>query len=266
MYYQALSIENIANLSNLGQDVMQSLQNMPSIDSAATPLTPSNFTGFNSGEALNTLSPKSFDFKLDTAITDFANQIGKEVTDMFNSLKGISLPSESTIESASTSLDQSLSKIQDQFSIESNNQVLSIFNVNETVESLGAINQSYKSIFDQAANISPKGIRDLNDSSNLMQKASQTTEQATQSIKQEVERQVAEQVQNKTFTQNSQNNLQQMSVPQFSGDNKNGFDLFVRLTVYWAKGSGTDKDSAAKRSSTGRQLAPGVTAAVVVGM
>lgn len=43
----------------------------------------------------------------------------------------------------------------------------------------------------------------------------------------------------------------------------NGFKVMtVRLTVYWAKGGGTDKDSAKKRSSTGYTLKQGESIAV----
>lgn len=36
----------------------------------------------------------------------------------------------------------------------------------------------------------------------------------------------------------------------------------ARLTVYWAKGGGTDRDTASKKSSTGTRLRQGVSVAV----
>jgi len=262
VYYEALSLDNIAKLADLEQNVIQDLQNTPSIESPALSLTPDNFTSFNSGESLSVLNPKSFDYKLDTALSKLESEINKSISGIFDELKGNFLPNDISIESIDEKLDQNLKSIQDQFSIESTNMVLDMFKSNSSVESLGSINQSYESIFNSAANLSPKGIRDLNNSEILTQKIDQTASQATQNVRNEVKSQTSELIQNKDFNNSGQTNLQQISNPAFSGNNSSGFDLFVRLTVYWAKGSGTDKDSAAMRSSTGRQLAQGVSAAV----
>lgn len=255
MYYDAL-------VSNVASQIDQSLLQTPPVDSPASPLLPENFVKPNAAQLPTALSQKSLDFKLDSNFSQLQTQIANDVKGRFTELAGQSLPGSSSSLGSIAALDKSIQKAQDQFSISSNKQMLSIFNSNNQTESLGAINQSIADSVKSSTSLTPKGIRDLKSPDVLNQQITTTTNKAIQSAKEGVMQQVTASTQNQAFSQSGQTNLQQLSVPAFSGDNKEGFELFVRLTVYWANGSGTDKDSAAKRSSTGRQLAQGVSAAV----
>jgi 3D (Asp-Asp-Asp) domain-containing protein len=256
VYYDAL-VNNTAS-----QQVSQDLVQMPSVNSPANPLLPQNFVKTNAEQLPIPINQKSLDFKLDSNFSDLQKNITNDVGGKFSQLAGTSLPSLPDSSISMSVLEKSIQKAQDQFSINSNNQMLSILNSNKQVESLGAINQSFTSSINNSTNLSPRGIRDLKSPDILNQQITNTTNSAVSKAKEGVKEQVTALTQNQTFNQSGQTNLQQLSVPAFSGDNKNGFDLFARLTVYWANGSGTDKDSAAKQSSTGRQLAQGVSAAV----
>jgi len=57
------------------------------------------------------------------------------------------------------------------------------------------------------------------------------------------------------------NNLQKLK-DNFIKKKKVEREIKARLTVYWAKGSGTDRDTARKRSSSGATLKEGVSVAV----
>jgi len=258
VYYDAISIDSIKSLDS---DAIGALTNVPSINTPANSLLPQNFTILNSSQQILPLSPKSLNYNIEQSIPDFKSLVSGDVSDTFNNAIGNKIGGVD-FNSSMESLDGALQNIQNKFSIESAQQMLSITNNNNSVESLGAINQSYKSVLDNASNLSPKGIRDLSNPETLSQKIQDTTSNAVQNARKEVINQVSTFSQDKEFNQSSQGNLQQLSSPNFSGDNKSGFEVFARLTVYWAQGSGTDKDSAAKRSSTGRQLSQGISAAV----
>jgi len=256
VYYEAL-INNAVS-----QQVSRDLRQLPVVDSPANSLLPQNFVKTNSDQLPIPINEKSLNYKLDNNFADLQKNINNDVSGRFSQLAGISSPSLPVPSISMSSLESNIQKAQDQFSIKSNNQMLSIFNSNKQVESLGAINQSYTGSINNSTNLSPRSIRDLKSSDILKQQISNTTSNAVAKAKDGIKEQVSSLTQNQTFNQSGQTNLQQLSVPAFSGDNKEGFELFVRLTVYWANGSGTDNDSAAKRSSTGRQLAQGVSAAV----
>lgn len=248
--------------SNLDENTLQSLTKMPSINNPADSLLPTNFTSINPNQIETALTPKILNAKIDSNISNLGSLISDKAAGAFKDLVPAPLTRLDELPSTMRSLEASIQKVQDKFSTDSANQILSIFNNNKNVESLGAINQAYSSAIEKAATLSPKGLRDLQKPGAVDIQAQQATSKAIESAKAEVKNQITSQTQNQAFNNNGQTNLQQMSSPNYSGDNKNGFDLYVRLTVYWAYGSGTDKDSAAKRSSTGRQLAQGVSAAV----
>lgn len=259
VFYDNLSINVPANLD---ESILQSLTKMPSINNPADSVLPSNFTSINSSQLESALSPKLLNQKLDSNIANLDSLISDKALGAFKDLVPAPLTRLNELPSAMASLEASLQKVQDKFSTDSANQMLSIFSNNKNIESLGAINQAYSSAIEKATALSPKGLRDLQQPGAVTAQAQQAASKALESAKAEIKNQITSQTQNQAFNNNGQSNLQQMSSPSFSGDNKNGFDLFVRLTVYWAYGSGTDKDSAAKRSSTGRQLAQGISAAV----
>jgi 3D (Asp-Asp-Asp) domain-containing protein len=162
-------------------------------------------------------------------------------------------------------LSSSASKISSSsqiFSKKTSDQMIAVFKNNSQASQLGNLNYAINNSLASSSRLSPKGIRDLNDPNLFSKKTDSAVNNASSSLKDTSTKMVEQVTENKTFNNSAQTNLQQLSMPQYSGSNTEGYDLYVRRTVYWAYGSGTDIDSANLKSSTGRQLEQGTSAAV----
>jgi len=187
---------------------------------------------------------------LDSSATSYLNSVqGQNSINVQNSI------AISQLESANSQLTKTLESYSKGISM----QTIGTLKGNDQAFQLGNLNQSVQSSY---PSFTPKGIRDLSNPDIFNAKKQETVTTALDNLKNNSKEMTLSEVQNNDFNNSAQQNLQQISSPQYSGDNKNGFDLYVRRTVYWAYGSGTDSDSAALRSSTGRQLQQGISAAV----
>ena len=272
MYY------NIPEITNLAANLIAKTASS-SISMLTTMLNIPNFDGF-SESASTLLSQNIVQLKPDgtgflpnptivsktirDGIANMTPAINSNATTMFNSIAGkIPINPEGAItQTGFSSTESLLSTITQNFSKSTSTQVVNLFNTNNDAAQYGSINNAVDSAFQQNSNLSPKGIRDLNDPAVFEEKVNKTVADAQSNTTQVSYQTAVNNVNNPVFDKSSQNNLQQISSPQFSGDNSDGYEVYVRRTVYWAYGPGTDYDSAALRSSTGRQLEQGTSVAV----
>lgn len=261
MYYNALTVDK-ANLADLDEQTVKSLSEVPSLQTLTKSLLPENFIKYDTKEILNALPSSVFNDKLASSIEELKPAIENEVTGRFTGLKGSTLPSENSVQIDFLSLEESIEHAQNNLSASSSQQMLNIDQTNQRAEFLGAINQSYKNTINNDATLSHKQIRDLNKPELFDQKVNNTTTRALQQIKNEVQKQINSLVQDTTLRDSGQSNLQQLGNTGFSSNNREEFEVLVRLSVYWCEGTGTDKVTAAKNSATGKRLVQGISAAV----
>lgn len=272
MYYSAPDIANAASLlqSKLSPDSLSFLTdmtNIPSFDQFSGQLSnllPENILSLGSNGALELPNTTNLLNQLNSVASNVIPQLQQNAASMFNSLAGklpINTAGVTSIQDLDSAAKQ-IASISQEFSKQTSNQMLDVFKSNTQGVQLGSLNNSINTTIDSAGILSPRGVRDLSDPINLQSKVGDTVTNTTGSLKSTSYNLAAEQAQNIPFTNSAQGNLQQLSSPKFSGSNSQGFDLYVRRTVYWAYGPGTDSDSAALKSSTGRQLQQGVSVAV----
>lgn len=272
MFYSAPDIVNAVEtlqgkLDGITTTDLQELVSIPNFDSfsqQAAGLLPENFIQTSPDGVRNLLNPTGFK----NTLTKGLNKIGSSVTTQANSImQTVAGKSPVGIPNISTgvnfdSLTSQLQQAADSFSTQSAQQMLGVFQNLSQGGDFGNITEAVQSGISQASSLSPKGIRDLKFTDKFNQAVNKAVSNATQNVSKVTAEMASSQANDPVFKQTGQAPLQQLSSPKFSGDNTNGFDLAVRLTVYWAKGSGTDADSAAFRSSTGRRLSQGISCAV----
>lgn len=256
-----------SKLTDITQAELQQMTNIPSFDQfsqQASALLPNNFISTASNGAQQLLSPTNFTNKMTQGLNQIAPQLQQQASGLLNSVAGKTLGSAGSF-NASNALDQldsMLSQMSNKFSIKSTDQLVGALTNAVQGSQLGNIQSAVQNAFSSAAQLTPKGIRDLANPTNLTNKINETVANAKNSVSDAAKQMAQQQANNPAFSNSGQLPFQQLSSPSFSGSNENGFRLAVRLTVYWSKGSGTDYYTAQKLSSTGRILAEGVSAAV----
>jgi len=258
-----------------GQDIISSITNLgsltnalntpgfSSLDQTFSSMLPANITSFDSQGVASILNPSNLEQLVTTQFESIASDfVGQAESVLQSALGNFSIsPQGFNIFSQFDGLIGQLRQIADQFSITSADQMLQVLGNNIQVDQLGQITQNAFSSFSNQQ-FSPRQIRDLANPNNFTASKNNLVSTAQTTAINKTTNYLETQGSNPVFTNNGARGLQQQSNPQFSGDNQNGKELYVRRTVYWAKGSGTDSDSAAFRSSTGRRLQEGVSAAV----
>ncbi|NBW56788.1 hypothetical protein EBR43_03185 [bacterium] len=240
---------------------------IPSFDSfsqQAAGLLPENFIQTAPDGVKNLLNPTSFKNTLTKGLNQIGSSVTSQATSTLQSIAGKAPIGVSSLAQGGSfdGLTSQLQQAADSFSTQSAQQMLGVFQNLSQGSEFGNINQAVQSGIEKASNLSLKGIRDLKFPDKFNQAVTNAVGNAKQNVSQATAAMASSEANNPVFNQTGQAGLQQLSSPKFSGDNKDGFDLAVRLTVYWAKGSGTDADSAAYRSSTGRKLSQGISCAV----
>jgi len=262
VFYSSADITtDLANKMQGGSPVSTSIPTFDSFNSNLAAILPENMTSFNSDGIKQALNPTNMQSLLDGAMPGIVPSIESNTVAKLNSLKGINNmgTQAGTAFSQLESSNSQLTKLLEDYSKGISMQTISTLKNNNQISQLGTLNKSIDGSF---PSFTPKGIRDLNDPAIFNEKKTATINETVSNVKSTSKSMTEQDVSNKDFNNSAQQNLQQLSTPQYSGDNDRGFDLFVRRTVYWAYGSGTDSDSAALRSSTGRQLQQGISVAV----
>jgi len=255
-------------LGNITPQTFQSMTSIPSFtpfNQQMTQFLPQNFVSVDSAGIPQLPNPANFTASLGNLTNSIASNLVGTATGLFNSIAGRTLGSVGGFLGGGIFNDVfgQLIGIAQGYSTQSNNQMLALLNNNLASQQLGTLNSAIEGSFNQFTNLSPTNIRNLGTNqqffNNQVNNASSTAQQNVASTAQQM---ATTQATNPGFSNSGQFALQQQTSPNFSGDNENGFELRVRRTVYWSYGPGTDSWSAAKMSSTGRQLAEGVSAAV----
>lgn len=266
MYYSAIQGLDLAAKLASGT-TSNTFNTIPALDTFSQNLQnllPNNFvsTGALGQQQLQNLTNLSNNINIQ--LNALTPTIQNTVYDALNTKKGVSPINVNGYESNTSLGTTNTSLLQDSqaFSIENATQVSQIDNINNNTVSTGSLNQSITDEISKFNSLTPKGIRDLRDSTVFDSKVSSTTTSIRNNLYTKSASMASTQATDPVFSDTAQNSLQQISSPEYSGDNKGGFDLYVRRTVYWAQGPGTDIDSANLRSSTGRQLQQGVSIAV----
>lgn len=254
-------------LLTLSQDDAVTLTTIPSFDQFSqdsSALLPDNFIAIDSGGNRSLLNPTNFQQQLNYGVNQIGPSIANQATGLLNAATGKVLGSFSSSNAISqvTQASESLFQTANSFSSVASTQMASIFsNVSQGAQ-LGNIQQALQGSLNQALNLTPKTIRDLRSPQAMAQKISSTVSGAQQNIASVATQMANQEGLNTIFNNSGQGALQQLGSPFFSGNNKEGFELPVRLTAYWAVGAGTDFWTSLKLSSTGRILAEGISAAV----
>lgn len=270
MYYSDISNSGSTLATKFTKDSspffseMTQIPSFSNFDGQLTRLLPENMLRIVDGGIVEAFSKTLINQNIASSLNELTPEIGNNTISTFKSIIG-DFPYNPQGAISIDQLDSTSKKIsqinQDQAK-KTSNQMVSIFNNNTQGSQLGNLNYALDSSLASSTKLSPKGVRDLNNPNNLITKASLATSKASNQLSNTSYSMVQEIASNKAFADSAQINLQQLSQPQFSGNNSDGFTLYVRRTVYWAYGPGTDIDSANLKSSTGRQLQEGISAAV----
>jgi len=240
--------------------VSTSIPSLDGFDNSLAAYLPDNFIAYSEDQP-ESLNQTNMEVLFEQNATAIRPTLDSSATSYLNSIQGqnsINVQNSIAVNQLNSANSQ-LTKTLENYSKGVSMQTIGTLKNNDQAFQLGNLNQSVQSSY---PSFTPKGIRDLQNPDVFNAKKEETVSTALDNLKNNSKEMTFSEVQNKEFNNSAQQNLQQISTPQYSGDNKNGFDLFVRRTVYWAYGSGTDSDSAALRSSTGRQLQQGTSAAV----
>lgn len=266
MFYNAVQGLDLATklASGVSSDTFNTIPALDTFSQNLQNLLPSNF--INSGplgqQQLQNLTNLSK--QINNRVDSLTPTVQNMVSEALNAKKGISSINVSGYESNTTFDATNVALLQDSqaFSVESAAQITQVGTVNNNTVNTGMLSQSVTEEISKFNTLTPKGIRDLREDSIFQSKVTSTTANIRNNLAVKSAGMASTQATDPIFSDTAQNSLQQISTPEYSGDNKSGFDLYIRRTVYWAQGPGTDIDSANLRSSTGRRLQQGVSVAV----
>lgn len=272
MFYSAPDLANaqtilqnkVASDSSMFLPDMTSIPNFDQFSSKLFSLLPENMLSINNGGIVDAFNLKNINTNIEGGLSNIASDLQQNASSMFKSAVG-NFPINPAGAESFGQLSSSASKISSSsqmFSKKTSDQMIAVFKNNSQASQLGNLNYAMNNSLASSSRLSPKGIRDLNDPNLFNKKTDAAVSNASSSLKDASTKMVEQVAENKVFSNSAQTNLQQLSMPQYSGNNAEGFDLYVRRTVYWAYGSGTDIDSANLKSSTGRQLEQGTSVAV----
>ena len=243
MYYSAPDIVNSVQtlqdkLDGITQQDLQGLVSIPGFDQfsdKAAGLLPGNFINTAPDGLRSLLNPTGFKNQLTKGLNNVLPSITDQATSQLEALAGKSFPGVNSLVSGGgfQSLTSQLQKAADSFSTQSAQQMLGVFQNESQGSQFGNISQAVQSGIDKASSLSPKGIRDLKYSDKFNQAVGGAVNNSTQNVSKISTQMASSEANDPVFGQTGQAPLQQLSSPKFSGDNKNGFDLALRLTVYW---------------------------------
>ena len=245
---------------------LQSMLEIPNFDaftSQFTNMLPQNLINIDPQGILQQLNPTNM---LNT-LSETAQQALPQITQqLISQLQGVAggIPSQVLSIVQNTDLNQlgsQLQQIAQNFSSISSDQLVGLLEQNFNTGQFSNLLQAAQGGLENL-NFSPKMIRDLANPQVLATQAQQLTQVAQNQLSNVASTMANAVASNPVYANTGQNNLQQLSAPRFSGENKDGYQLAARLTSYWAKGPSTDTDTAAYRSSTGRRLQAGISCAV----
>lgn len=266
MYYTA--IDGLTYVSKLAAQVSESnFNSIPLYDvfsQGLQSLLPQNFINVNASGMDTIRNNTIFTNLLNGNVSNLLPTIQSNTINELNVVKGVT-PVYTTQHTNSESFSQTnnaLLQNSQQFSQVNSSQVNTLYTQNAQSSQLGSLNQVVAQEYASYNAISPRARRDLRDENVFSDKVATSTDNIKNNLFNTSSQLTKDQVQNPVFNNSAQNSLQQLSSPRYSGDNTQGFDLYVRRTVYWAYGPATDIDSANLRSSTGRQLSQNISAAV----
>ena len=272
MYYDIPEITDLAatlaaKTASGSSSMLSTMLNIPSFDGfskLATTLLSQNIVQLASDGTGFLPNPTIVSTIIRDGVANITPSINSDATAMFNSIAGkIAInPTGVVTQAAFNNTENVLATIAQTFSKSTSTQVVSLFNTNNDAAQYGSISNAVGGALQENSNLSSKGIRDLSNATIFQEKVNKTVADAQFNTTQVARQAAVDGVNNPIFDRSSQTSLHQISSPEFSGDNDDGYELYVRRTVYWAYGPGTDYDSAALRSSTGRQLEQGTSAAV----
>lgn len=266
MYYSAIQGLDLATKLVPGATT-NTFNTVPTLDIFSQNLQnllPTNFISSGSLGQQQLQNLTNLSNSINVQLNSLTPTIQNTVYNALNAKKGVSPINVSGYESNATLDVSSTTLLQDSqaFSVENAAQINQIDSVNNNTVNTGSLNQSITEEINKFNALTPKGIRDLRDNTIFNTKVATTTTTIKNNLYTKSVGMASTQASDPIFSDTAQNSLQQISSAEYSGDNRNGFDLYVRRTVYWAQGPGTDIDSANLRSSTGRQLQQGVSVAV----
>jgi len=266
MYYTA--IQGLDLVAKLASDVSASTFNtVPALDAFTQNLQnllPSNLIGVGSLGQQQLKNLTNLSNQVNTQVGALAPTIQNTVSEALQAKKGISPINVGNYNGGAAYSTSNTALLQDSQTFSTNNaaQIIQVDSINGNTVDTGNLSQSITTEINKFNTLSPKGIRDLRDDTVFDSKVASSTTAIKNDLYSKSINMASTQASDPVFSDTAQNNLQQISSPEYSGDNKNGFELYVRRTVYWAQGPGTDIDSANLKSSTGRQLQQGVSVAV----
>lgn len=258
------SIENLSYAAKLAAQVSQSnFNSLPLFDLLSQnlqSLLPQNFIKVNNNgeQTINNIDLLSNN--VNSLTPSIRNNTANELT-VVKGVTPVYSAQNSNTDSFKT-INSTLLQDSQQFSQTTSSQLNVVYAQNTQASQLGTLNQAINQEYTSYNSFSPKTVRDLRNNDTFDQQVNSSTANIQKNLTTASSQLIESQVQNTTFNNSAQNSLQQISSPRYSGDNSQGYELYVRRTVYWAYGPSTDIDSANLRSSTGRQLSQGISAAV----
>jgi 3D (Asp-Asp-Asp) domain-containing protein len=213
--------------------------------------------------AINTLGSTK---GITNVITKVANNILPTIAtttqEVLNLARGIGPVSNVDIGTLFYNLGNDLLQQAEIFSTSVAQQVVGMVTNLSNITQMGNMAVSIFDNIDNISNFSFKQIRDLANEAVFGAVLGSTIQKSFDGFITNTFNNVQEIVSNSNFSKSGQQNLAQLSLPQFSGNNQDGEILLVRRTVYWAKGPNTDYNTANYKSSTGVRLQQGISAAV----
>lgn len=261
MFYNASEITNTLSTKGISQNSITSIPSFNSFDSNLFSLLPQNVLSYDASGNIQILNPSVIKEFLDNAVAKILPEISTSATSYLNSLKGMNFIQADSFQAFTDlgSTDNVLLKGSEDFSRNVSVQAIDTLANNNYYTQLGALNNAVDNSY---PSLTPKGVKDLDNPSVYDTKKDSIVNTASSNLKDTSLKMSTEEYKNAGFNNSAQQKLQQLSSSQYSGNNEKGYSLYVRRTVYWAYGPGTDIDSAALRSSTGRQLQQGTSVAV----
>jgi hypothetical protein len=226
---------------------------------------PSNTVGYNAKGIPTAGSMSNLSNTIKSVVNKTATVISNAASSALNGLVNtgkLVLGGSDVVYSNFNNLDKLLKTQAQNFSSFANNQATSIFNTLENSLDTSAISNSMFKSIDETANYSPKKIRDLRYNDKYKQQLKQIVSSSIDNGISKSANLSLDSANYNPIENSGQSALTQLSSPLASGNVTGGIRIKVRRTVYWAKGPGSDTDTALYKSATGRVLKEGISVAV----
>jgi len=255
-----------SKLQFITPDQLQEMLSVPSFDQFSAQFSnilPDKLVQLAQDGAQNILNPTNLANQISQTAQQVLPQIAEQATSQLQSLVG-SLPQQ--VQGLATSVDlqqlgAQLSDVAEQTATTVSNQMVSALEQNIQTGELSNLAQAAQSSIANVS-LSPKGIRDLADPVALAQQAQQLAQAAPGSIAGAASLMAEQLAENPVFSKSGQINFQQLGSPVQSGNNAQGYQRAAYVSTYWAQGPGSDYNTAAGKSFTGKKPVEGVSCAV----